>query len=267
MLLPALVVTFTVTVAFMMALRPLAKNIGLVDKPGGRKSHKGYVPIIGGVAMYFGIITGLALLTVDGFTHSFLPLSAGLLVVIGLLDDRYDVKTSFRFVAQLSAVILMVFGAGLSLSSIGDHFGTGEISMGRFTLIFTMLVTLSMINAYNLIDGADGLAGSLALLALLSIAAVAGYGHPVTSVSLVLCGAIAGFLIFNFPSPWNRWARTFMGDAGSTLLGFSIVWVTLGISQGSDRLISPVHCLWFLYARKPRIVDWLGSIAMLSDFI
>ena len=64
-------------------------------------------------------------------------------------------------------------------------------------------------------------------------------------VALTISSAIVGFLMFNFPTPWNRRTRTFMGDAGSTLLGFTIVWVTLGISQGPERLISPVHCLWF----------------------
>ena len=63
--------------------------------------------------------------------------------------------------------------------------------------------------------------------------------------ALTVSAAIVGFLIFNFPTPWNRPLRSFMGDAGSTLLGFSVVWITLGISQGPDRMISPVLCLWF----------------------
>jgi len=96
-----------------------------------------------------------------------------------------------------------------------------------------------------LIDGADGLAGSLALIALLSVAAVAGVENVGSAMAMTVSGAIVGFLIFNFPTPWNRKARTFMGDAGSTLLGFTIVWVTLGVSQGSERVVSPVVCLWF----------------------
>jgi UDP-GlcNAc:undecaprenyl-phosphate GlcNAc-1-phosphate transferase len=60
-----------------------------------------------------------------------------------------------------------------------------------------------------------------------------------------MSGAIIGFLLFNFPTPWNRRVRSFMGDAGSTMLGFAVVWITLGVSQGEARVISPVHCLWF----------------------
>ncbi len=102
-----------------------------------------------------------------------------------------------------------------------------------------------MINAYNLIDGVDGLAGSLALVALLAISVVGGYAAPSTAIAMTCAAAVGGFLIFNFPVIRNRPLRAFMGDAGSTLLGFTIVWITIGISQGPDRLISPVHCLWF----------------------
>jgi len=66
-----------------------------------------------------------------------------------------------------------------------------------------------------------------------------------TAAALTISAAIAGFLTFNLPFAWNRKLRAFMGDAGSTMLGFSIVWVTLEICQGPERLISPVHCLWF----------------------
>ena len=242
---PAFIVAFIVTVVFLSALRPIAKAIGLVDKPGGRKTHDGHVPIVGGIAMFLGVFVASLLVPEGHFVRLPLIVASAILVVVGVIDDRFHVPPAVRLSAQISVLLLMVYGSGLSLGSIGDPFGTGELVMGRFTVIFTGLVTLAMINAYNLVDGADGLAGSMALLAMLAVAQVAGYGHPVANVALLMSSAIVGFLIFNFPTPWNRRARTFMGDAGSTLLGFSIVWVTLGIASGPERLISPVHCLWF----------------------
>lgn len=92
-------------------------------------------------------------------------------------------------------------------------------------------------------NGIDGLAGSLALIAFLSVAVAAGAGSYYGSAALI--ASVVGFLLFNFPVVWNRPVRTFMGDAGSTLLGFLIVWFTLGIAQGAERAISPVACLWF----------------------
>ncbi len=243
--LPAMVVAFTVTVAFMFALRPMAHSLQLVDRPGGRKSHVGEVPIIGGIAMFAGTFAGLAL--VQGVTLLIISLLSAsfLLVVIGALDDKYSLTASVRVAIQIAAILIMFYGSGFRLQDIGDPFGIGIIGLGPLSLALTILVALTVINAYNLIDGADGLAGSLATIALLSISLVGGYADPTTAISLVVIAAVFGFLLFNFPVAWNRPWRSFMGDAGSTFLGFTIVWVALGASQGGDRLVSPVTCLWF----------------------
>jgi len=238
-------VAIAVTIAFMLALRPVVIDIGLVDRPGGRKAHPRDEPILGGIAMFAGMFSGFILIPGIVLSMPSLFVASFLILVIGILDDRFHIPAAVRLTAQMAAVLIMVYGLQLNVAGIGNPFGTGEIFMGRFTLILTMLVTLTMINAYNLIDGVDGLAGSLALVAFLCVAVVAGVGHVVTAAALTISAAIAGFLTFNLPFVWNRKLRAFMGDAGSTLLGFTIVWVTLEICQGPERLISPVHCLWF----------------------
>lgn len=240
-----MIVAFAVTVAFMFALRPFAQSIGLVDKPGGRKLHVGDIPIIGGIAMFVGVFAGLALLPVPNVLAVSLLMASYLLVVIGLLDDKFALTASVRMTIQIAAILIMFYGGGFRLDDIGNPFGSGIISLGPFTLIMTTVVSLTVINAYNLIDGADGLAGSLAGIALLAISAVGGYSDPSTAVALTTLAAVIGFLLFNFPVKWNRPIRAFMGDAGSTFLGFTILWITLGASQGTDRLVSPVVCLWF----------------------
>lgn len=242
---PAMVIAFTVTTAFMFALRPIAISAGLVDRPGGRKSHIGDVPITGGIAMFIGMFTGIHILTGVDLGISSIMIASLILVSVGVTDDKYTVPTPVRFVAQISAVLIMVYGAKLALYELGDPFGIGLIYLGPLTLIFTMAVGLTMINAYNLIDGADGLAGTLAVISLLALAVVSGLGSINAGLALTACAAIVGYLLFNFPLSWNRSVRSFMGDAGSTLLGFTVVWVALGVSQGPERLISPVHCLWF----------------------
>jgi len=238
-------VAFAVTAVFMIALRPVANGIGLVDRPGGRKFHDGEIPIIGGIAMFGGVFVGMSLVPLLSAVLFSVFIASMLLVIIGVLDDRFHLSSTVRLATQVAAVLLMVYGAGLPLADIGDPFGTGIISMGPFTLIFTTLVTLTMINSYNFVDGADGLAGSMTLIALLSVSVVSGLYHPATVAALTVSAAIVGFLIFNFPTPLNRSVRSFMGDAGSTLLGFTVVWITLSVSQGPDRMISPVYCLWF----------------------
>ena len=125
-LIPAIVISFAVTTTFMFALRPVAKSVGLVDRPGGRKSHIGDVPIIGGIAMYLGMIFGLHVLTRIGEAASTLSVAAGLLVAVGVLDDKYAIPPSVRFAAQIAAALIMVYGGSLILGEIGDPFGTGR---------------------------------------------------------------------------------------------------------------------------------------------
>lgn len=241
----AAAIAFFVAAMFMLALRPAAFAIGLTDAPGGRKFHEGHIPVTGGIAMFLGTFAGASILDISGSLLLSMLLASTLLVVIGVLDDRFHLSAAARLSSQVVAILLMVFGAGLSLQDIGDPFGTGTLFTGRLSLFITMLVFVAMINAYNFVDGADGLAGTLALIGLLAVTVVCGIFHPIGALSLTVAAAIGGFLLFNFPTVFNRSVRAFMGDAGSTLLGFTIAWVTLSICQGTERLISPVHCLWF----------------------
>ncbi len=244
-IIPASAIAFAVTVAFMVALRPLAKNLGLVDRPGGRKSHVGDVPIIGGLAMFIGIFSGMVVLGIASSTTVGLVFSFFLLVLIGAFDDKYAVPPMIRVLVQVASILIMAYGTGMFLESLGDPFGLGEIKLGAFTLVATLIVAITVVNAYNLVDGVDGLAAILALIALFAVSIVGGMSAMSTSIALIVAGSIFGFLIFNFPVIANRKIRSFMGDAGSTLLGFTIFWVTLGVSQGSEAIISPVVGLWF----------------------
>jgi len=238
-------IALTVTVAFMFALRPVAKSIKLVDLPGGRKAHDGEVPVMGGIAMFIGVIAGLTIVEADGLHLPSLLTAALVLITIGALDDRYGLPPAVRVAAQIGAVLMMVYGADVLIESLGNPLGVGEIRLGPLSLAVTVLVSLTVINAYNLIDGVDGLAGSLAMTALMSIVAAGGLTMPSTAVALTVVASIAGFLLFNFPAEWNKTARTFMGDAGSTFLGFAVIWTGLAVSQGETASIAPVYCLWF----------------------
>lgn len=237
---------FVVTILAMLSLRPVAVSIGLVDKPGGRKTHHGEIPITGGLAMLAGIAFGLGAVPGSlGSDFAFL-LAASLLVFVGAIDDRFDLSPRIRLVAQVCAGLVMVMVAGYELVSLGNVLGTGEIVTGTFSSLLTITATVAAINAYNMMDGMDGLAGGLACVGLGTLA-IAGIitGHSDSAVSLgIIVAAICGFLIFNLPAGFNRPLRSFMGDAGSTLLGFSIAWFGVKFSQGEDAAISPVTMLW-----------------------
>lgn len=236
---------FGAVVLFMLALQPLAIAVGLVDKPIGRKSHQGVVPIVGGLAMFGGVIIGIEFVPDIPKTFDRLLISGGLLVIIGVLDDRFDLPAATRFLAQVLAILAMIYGGGLMMHDIGDPLWIGTIGLGPLALVLTVIMALTVVNSFNLIDGIDGLAGVMALIAMTGIGIVS-YGSFIADVAMVASGCILGFLVFNYPVGRNRNFRSFMGDAGSVTLGFMIVWLTISICQGEERLVSPVVALWLV---------------------
>lgn len=241
------VVAFFVTVLAIVALRPVALAVDLVDRPGGRKTHTGNVPIVGGLAMFLGIVVGIGLLPLPVLSTTPFLAACGLLVTVGLFDDRFELSPWLRLPVQMSAATVLVY-SGTVVTTLGAPFGqAAEIYLeGAGSIAFTMLIVIASINAFNMLDGMDGLAGATAVVAIGAIAAMAGvYGAwSVAAAALVFAGAIAAFLIFNLPTQLNRRIRCFMGDAGSTLLGFGVAWLCLRITQEPLRAVAPVTVLW-----------------------
>ena len=230
-------------------LGPLAKRIGLVDEPGGRKPHEGSVPLIGGVAMFCGF--ALAALTLDmglAAYRSFFA-AAAILVVVGILDDMHELSSRARFGAQILAAVLMAYWGGVVLGDLGGLAGGGAaFLLSGWEIVFTVFCTVGVINALNMSDGVDGLAGGLSLVALLGLAYVADSAGlvPERTLLLLLSVVVAGFLLFNMRLPRRPRALVFMGDAGSMFLGFAITWFLIALSQGGDRAMAPVTACWLL---------------------
>jgi len=235
-----------VTILFMFALRPVARGVGLIDRPGGRKMHVGEIPVVGGLAMTGGLAVGslYSYSVIQGFP--FFLTALAVLVLIGALDDRYDLPASVRFLAQMVAALLMVAGADVYTRDLGFVFFSGLVDLGWFSVPFTLLIVLTAINAFNMFDGSDGIAGTQGLIALVFFGFACIMAGATQYLPLIagLIGCIFGFLIFNWPSQRTRNVRAFMGDAGSTMLGFSLAWLSIELSQAPTRAISPVVVLW-----------------------
>jgi len=235
-----------VTVLFMFALRPVARGLELIDRPGGRKMHLGEIPVIGGLAMAAGLLIAGIYGSASLQGYPFFLSSVLLLVTIGGLDDRYDLPPSVRFLAQICASLLMVAGAGVAVEDIGTIFFGGLVELGWFSVPFTVLIVLTAVNAFNMFDGSDGVAGSQAFVSLLflGIACILASAYQYLPFIVVLLGCVAGFLLFNWPSRRTSNVRAFMGDAGSTMLGFSLAWLSVELSQEPTRALSPPVVLW-----------------------
>jgi UDP-GlcNAc:undecaprenyl-phosphate/decaprenyl-phosphate GlcNAc-1-phosphate transferase len=234
---------FLVTILFMFALRPMAIAARLVDVPGGRKRHGNSVPVIGGIAMSIGLGVGTSLIGAPAWWTPVL-IAIYLLVVVGTIDDRFDLPANVRLVAQSCAALLVVFAARIVVIDLGDILGH-RLNLGPLGVPFTILFVITLINAFNLIDGLDGLAGGLALLSLV-VMSVISIGTPLFPLVTLAAGVVAGYLLFNLPLGINAPVRTFMGDAGSTALGLIIATIGIYLTQGPASTVSPIVALWFV---------------------
>ena len=243
LLLPA-TASFALTLLAIFALRPLAIAVDLVDRPGGRKTHFGDVPIVGGLAMLLGIVFGSSLLPPSAAPAAAFLAACSMLVTVGLVDDRFEISPWARLPVQVVAAMILMIGAGAAVTTLGDPLGSGPIEFSRIgSVAFTVAIVMAAINAFNMLDGLDGLAGAIALIAFVALAIVSGADSG-AALSLVVAGSLAAFLIFNMPTQFNRSVRCFMGDSGSTLLGFCVAWLCIQVSQGAGREVAPVTTLW-----------------------
>jgi UDP-GlcNAc:undecaprenyl-phosphate GlcNAc-1-phosphate transferase len=233
---------FIVTLVFLFVLRPLAVAVGLVDVPGGRKRHGMPVPLIGGICMSIGVGFGATLVEHPVIWNPAL-LGVYLLVVVGTIDDRFELPPNVRLIAHTCAALLLVFGSGVTVAHLGTPFVS--LPLGVVAVPFTLLFVVALINAFNIIDGLDGLAGGIALVSLGAMAII-GIGTDIFPLIMILIGAVLAFLLFNFPFGFNSTVRTFMGDAGSTFLGLCIALIGISLSQGPAARISPVVGLWLI---------------------
>lgn len=232
--------------AILLFLKHIAPKIKLIDTPGGRKKHKGDIPLIGGLAILVGFFFTCLLFPSPLFIYK--PLFACMILItfLGLADDFQELSPRIRLLGQMSIVLLAIFWGNIKLSDLGNLFFQGNIHFGMIgTLIFTVLAWLSFVNASNMQDGADGLAGSIAVIQISFLLFLAISKHAEVDARLlsIFLGTLIVFLWFNFPLPGRR-AKIFMGDAGSLLLGFFIAWFAISFSQQSNTFPSPVTFLW-----------------------
>lgn len=256
-MLSVLLLSFCATLLAIIALRPWAYAIGLVDRPSSLKLHEGHVPLVGGLGIAVSVLLPSGIAGPIGT-----PLAAASLIVvgIGMLDDLRSVPPLPRLLCQVAAAWIMVDGAHLVLGNLGNLSGGGDIQIGRWAVPLTVFCVVGVMNAMNMIDGLDGLAGGIAAVALLwlGLVAVSAGLDRANQLTGVLFAAVVGFLLFNLPLPWRPRASVFLGDAGSVLLGLMLAWCTVDLTQNAARKLYPISAVWILGVP---IMDTVYSIA------
>ncbi|MEZ9515013.1 UDP-N-acetylglucosamine--undecaprenyl-phosphate N-acetylglucosaminephosphotransferase [Vibrio splendidus] len=232
----------------LFLMRKVAKAVGLVDKPNERKLHNGAIPLVGGIAISLSISQYLVTHP-DVIPHSEVFLaSIAALIVIGALDDKFDISFKIRLIVQAILSICMMYFADLRLENIGNLFGLGDLHLGFLSPVITILAVIGAINAFNMVDGIDGLLGGLAIVTLGAIAILLQVDsqHGLAYLCVVFIVAIIPYILMNL-GILGRERKVFMGDAGSMMIGFTVIWLLLGASQDpSESLMRPITALWLI---------------------
>ncbi len=242
-------VAFGLTAVIVRLSDPLARRVGLVDHPVGRKDHEVATPATGGAAMLLAILTcGALAFDSPGQASLGFALSATMLVVTGMLDDRYDLSWWVRILVQISAALVLIYWGDARIENLGRMFGVQIDSIGIWSVPFTVFAVVGAINAVNMADGIDGLAGLLVLccLALFEIEAIHVGNAMLAEQVPILIGAVGGFLLLNMRWPWRGRARVFMGNSGSAMLGLVVACCVIRLTQHPQQHMYPVLALWLL---------------------
>jgi UDP-GlcNAc:undecaprenyl-phosphate GlcNAc-1-phosphate transferase len=258
----------TLAVAVSMLVIPLIRRIaprlGLVDLPDVRKVHKVPIPRVGGWGITFGMLIPVGLVfRWDPLVQSFL-IGCVTLFIFGTWDDARTIGHWTKFFGQLVAVAVVVYYGGLWVSRIPFLDAPLPPELGK---PFTLFALIGVINAINHSDGLDGLAGGESILSLLALA-VLGYlsgSALILSIALATIGGILGFLRYN-----SHPAYVFMGDSGSQVLGFTLGFLVVYLTQVANPAVSaalpllilgvPIaDILFVLYRRIRARMNWFKA--------
>ena len=216
----ALITGFIVSWITIPPIVKISREKKLVALPNGRTSHSGAVPALGGVAIFSATMLGTSLFLRNGTDGEFMYVFAGLLIIfgIGLKDDLISLSWSKKFLAEAIAALLVVGIADIRITTFHGMMGIGTLPVW-FSIVFSVLVFLFLINAFNLLDGIDGLASGMGIFISLVFGiwldALGLFNYSVLAFSLA--GGLMAFYGFNV---FGKKLKLFMGDSGSLLLGF-----------------------------------------------
>lgn len=225
------------SVLLVPLIKKFALKTGVVDVPNvERKIHTKPIPLLGGFAVY-GSLVLITLFYLLFFNPDFhiIPLKfyigmlvgATLLMIGGYLDDRYNIKPVYQLIFPILACLAVLYsGIGVGITLISNPFGD-PVNLGFEVLgipasgIFVFLFLVGMIYTTKFLDGMDGLASGIAFIAgltLFFLSVMPNNNQSITaSLAIIFCGAVLGFLFYNF-NP----ASIFLGESGSTLMGFML---------------------------------------------
>jgi UDP-GlcNAc:undecaprenyl-phosphate GlcNAc-1-phosphate transferase len=241
-----LAVAFGFSFSLTPAVAHLARRWGVLDRPDPRKTHDRATPLLGGTAVFAGFVVSLLANGMLSLELIALLSAAMVLFVVGVFDDWREVPAGLKLLIQLVCTA-MVMTSGIVLQVLPAGWGPWG-TLGN--LLLTVLWIVGITNAMNFFDGMDGLASGLGAIIAFFLGAVAFQtDQPFLGwVAIAMLGACAGFLPYNLK--WRGPASIFLGDAGSTVIGFTLACIAVYGDWADGRpflsLVSPLLIFWVL---------------------
>lgn len=210
--------------------------------------HEGAIPLVGGIAvgvtfLYYLLLNPNSVPYSQHFSASII-----VLIIVGALDDKYDISFKIRFLIQGGLALAMMYFADVKLHTLGDLLGFGEIHLSWTGYIITVFAVVGVINAFNMVDGIDGLLGGLSIVTFGAIGMLLFYDNNFSGAyaAIMIVTILLPYVLLNL-GVFGRRFKVFMGDAGSMMIGFVVVWFLVCSSQMEEvQLIRPVTALWFI---------------------
>lgn len=217
------VITFIISLILVPIVSNVSKKLGIIAHTNKRTIHKGIIARTGGYAIYASFLIGTTLfLKTDTQINSIL-IGGFIMFITGFYDDIHDLSPKLKMLGQIIAALVVIFYGDIALKGFSIPFLPAQFSY-VFAIVITILWIVGISNAVNLIDGLDGLCGGISIIVLVTVSLTSlTYGRTdISSLSLLLAGAIGGFLVYNFHP-----ASIFLGDCGALFIGFMIAVISL----------------------------------------
>lgn len=219
-----LLLPFGITLITTPLVMKVAKYIDAYAKINARTIHTSKtIARIGGVAIYVAFLISMTVFMKSDTQIRGILLGGSIMFFGGLIDDLVDLSPKQKLAFQIVASLIVIYFGNITLGKIFLPLGI-QINMGFISTLVTFFWLTGITNAVNLIDGLDGLATGISMIILIVIASLSVIDNrpDITTISLILVGSLAAFLIFNF-NP----AKIFLGDCGALFLGFMIATISL----------------------------------------
>ena len=220
----------------------VAKLKELVDNPNARKLQKAPVPVLGGIAVYFGLLLGTLIFAALCPSKGVLGgnvcvfLATCVMLYVGSLDDVVGLTPRSRIGIEVVAILGLIFGSGMCVDSLHGLWGIYDFSWW-VAVPLTVFAGVGVINAYNMIDGVNGLSSGLCIMssAVLSVMFWKRGDYPDCALALSFCFSLIPFLLHNV---FGKTSKMFIGDAGTMTMGMLVTWFIIRVLSSNNVMVA-----------------------------